>query len=93
MIPNPLKYDSFSSIRMLFYPKNYLNLSFLSIQKIQQLGLLMPGRSEKSEIIMGMKDTFQNRQVARQKQISVAEILQQFPHLASYDGEIVSLSP
>lgn len=53
----------------------------------------MPGRSEKSEIIMGMKDTFQNRQVARQKQISVAEILQQFPHLASYDGEIVSLSP
>lgn len=51
---------------------------------------MMPGRSEKTEIIRGMRETFDTRQKDRQKQLSMSEIIRKFPHLASYDGEIVS---
>lgn len=51
----------------------------------------MPGRGEKSEIIRGMKGTYEFRKNAREKQMPISQMLQKFPHLASYDGEIVSL--
>lgn len=56
------------------------------------MALLMPGRSEKCTIIKGMKETFQIRQNDRKNQMPISHMLKKFPHLTSYDGEIVSKS-
>ena len=47
---------------------------------------------KKNTILDGMKDTFPQRQEMRLKQEPMTAILKKFPHLASYDGEVVSSS-
>lgn len=62
------------------------------LQYVQKLALLMPGRAERTEVLDGMRETFPLRQEARARQDTVRQMLERFPHLANYDGELVCVS-
>ncbi|KAK3920434.1 Venom phosphodiesterase 2 [Frankliniella fusca] len=59
--------------------------------EVHTLALLVPGREEKAEIESGMRHTFQRRNASRKRNDNISSILSEFPHLKSYDGEMLKL--
>ncbi|KAK3925536.1 Periplakin [Frankliniella fusca] len=57
---------------------------------IKELALLMPDRANKLEISDSMAKTYSQRCQARDNGASITEILRDFPHLKSYNGEMIS---
>ncbi|KAK3929434.1 Zinc finger protein 423 [Frankliniella fusca] len=71
--------------------KKNKNVSLItSTVNIRQLALLMPDRTNKMEIADSMAKTYNQRSLARDNGASITAILKDFPHLCSYNGEMLT---
>ncbi|KAK3925589.1 putative disease resistance protein [Frankliniella fusca] len=63
--------------------------SELDSDGVDSLALLVPGRVEKHEILTGMSKSFKKRNSLRDQGMDIPSILNSFPHLISYEGEVL----
>lgn len=52
----------------------------------------MSGRQEKTAILDGMAASFNKRNKERLNGMTVRAMLEKYPHLKNYDGEVVCIS-
>ncbi|KAK3920533.1 Phenylalanine--tRNA ligase alpha subunit, partial [Frankliniella fusca] len=58
---------------------------------VELLAVTNPDKAHREEILDGMRKTFQLRVVERRKGDSITEMIQRWPHLRNYHGEVLSL--
>ncbi|XP_052127394.1 uncharacterized protein LOC127750268 [Frankliniella occidentalis] len=58
---------------------------------IRILGLINPGKSEKSEILDGMAKCFEVRNAERLRRESITFFMLKYPQFNKYEGEVVSI--
>lgn len=56
---------------------------------MQDLGLLVPVREHKAEIFEKMSQSFAMRQDLRRTGETIHDMMEKFPHLGNFDGEVV----
>lgn len=56
---------------------------------MEDLGLIVPIREHRTEIFEKMAKSFAVRQTLRRTGESIHDMMSKFPHLGSFDGEVV----